>query len=510
MKDKQKAFEKNFQKAIRWALENRPLFEEKFKKVILDARKNKKLNQIQNVLAKEGHIEAFKQLRCIVDYPGHLEKGMSWQEVFCVFSDIAGAKGLEKLAQFAIFASVEHESIAEVYYMFGNTLIENKFHGFAATVLSLADQIDPGNEIIVTELVSALESSWNNAEACKRLRASGLVDSSWLCKYLLIFDSIMSGDLREAQKLLPSLKSATVPANFVRGMLQKFKILSPDDSISADSKAAMIQTLEGMLERADCISQVSTLDKQDLRGWHFVVNRALLLHLSPEGFNEGMNGRYAFVQDSMELCLEGIKRLAITLNEMDLHPKQVFILADDRDSAILGHAVARVLNLPVKIWNYDADDKGTSKEPGLIVAYDISSIDNHDLLLSLFRHRPGQILFAHATCWTEDPPFMPDITTYLYQQNTSPWGRRLVLDAKTLKPKHTEEMDGSPEIVANEIVSAQLEQDSLLPNDIEALKKLAYAASQLKNEEGPGAMVNEGWKKKPWSGLPVKSSYFIW
>src|SRR5262249_55251727 len=151
------------------------------------------------------------------------------------------------------------------------------------------------------------------------------------------------------------------------------------------------------------------------RGWHFVLTGGLLLHLSPYGFDV-MRGRYAFVQDSEATCLEGIRRLEAVLGALELGPPRVLVL-EDRASAILGHAAAEVLRLPVASWPSD--------EPGLIVAYDLASLGD---LQSLREYRPGQILWGHASCWTEVQPVAADFVTFLHQQNRPIGGPRLKVD----------------------------------------------------------------------------------
>src|SRR5215813_747268 len=420
-------------------------------------------------------------MRVVVDYPGGLDNEGQWKDAFRLLARIATALSGKRLAEISGRAAAGLDD-PQTLYELGYALIENKLYGFAATVLSRADAKSPKQERIVTELVYALEHLWNNVEACRRLRASGLVESSQVCRYLLAFHSVKSGDLAEARRLLPLLSAETA------------------------DQLAMAKRIEGMLARADTVRGGTSLDARDLRGWHFVLNGAILLHLSPFGFDEGMQGRYAFLQDSPELCLEGIRRLSVALEAMDLHPPCVFVVAE-RESSILGHAVAKVLNLPTAAWHHDADGKSAPEEAGLIAVYDLSTLER-PTLVSLSSHRPGQILFAHASCWTEDPPFAADLTTYLYQTNASPWGKRMRVDPQTRAVMHEEPRREPAEELASEIVSARLQSDALQPDDLDALRRLGHSASLLP-EEGPGATQAGGIRRTQWAGSPVKSSYFL-
>ena len=85
----------------------------------------------------------------------------------------------------------------------------------------------------------------------------------------------------------------------------------------------------------------------------------------------------------------------------------------------------------------------------MVVAYDLDSLGSEDLLVQIADHRPGQILWAHASCWTNPFPFSPDLTTFLYQYNASPWGGgRMVYDRKSKDVKFDEPNSSSDEDIA--------------------------------------------------------------
>ncbi|MBO7941494.1 hypothetical protein JTP77_037185, partial [Streptomyces sp. S9] len=83
------------------------------------------------------------------------------------------------------------------------------------------------------------------------------------------------------------------------------------------------------------------LDGTDLRGWQFVLGGTILGTLSPYGFDAGMAGRYAWLQDSPEQCLRGLLRLKAVLEAAGTRPASVSLLPD-RGSRILGLAAAEV------------------------------------------------------------------------------------------------------------------------------------------------------------------------
>jgi hypothetical protein len=261
----------------------------------------------------------------------------------------------------------------------------------------------------------------------------------------------------------------------------------------------MQAALAGMLERAGALQGVAPLDARDLRGWHFVVTGGLLLHISPFGLDEGMNGRYAYTQDSEARCLEGIRRAGAALSAWKLSPPRVFVLPD-RASAALARAAAAVLGLPEAPW-----PEGGTPEPGLIVAYDLRRLDG-EVLQSLKDHRPGQILFAHAACWTEEPPFVADLTTYLYQMNAAPWDARLGFDPEKQAAIEVPADESSVETLAERIANASLEEGALA--DLAALAAFAEAAAHAGGDAALGAMLTGGARRRQREGSPVKSSRF--
>jgi hypothetical protein len=408
---------------------------------------------------------AFALFRWALEYPGTLLSDDAWRDALSVFAQISAEIADDEFAEHVRRAANRPNDTINLYEL-GNQLIEQSLHGIAATILTRAHQLLPGREQILTELVCALEGSHHNHEACRVLREAGsIVDESFLCRYLLAYNALMTGDIEEPRRLLPALSE-----------------MARKDSGPNNSFLFMAGQIGQMLDRAAVLADVSPLDGQDLRGWHFIINGGLLLHLSPYGFDEGMNGRYAYTHDSDDRCLAAIRRLDAALKAWKIAPPRVFVVPD-RESTILAHAVARVLDLPAEPW-----PEGGSESPGLLVVYDLDTLDG-DLLQTLYPHRPGQILFCHAACWTAEPPFVADVTTYLYQINKAAW-----------------QAEGRVEELAEKIVTAKLTPEAL--SDLPALIEIAEATAKVKGEAEAGALRREGNRRRQRKDSPVKSSHF--
>ena len=366
----------------------------------------------------------------------------------------------------------------QALYDLGHGLIEQNLNGIAATVLARANLLVPNMELVLVGLACALERDLRFDEACRFLRAAPeLVEQSFGCAYALAYNALMTGDLIEARQML-------------RG-------LDPGDD---PDLTAMTDQIAGMLSRADAVQGVTPLNETDLRGWHFVLTGGVLLHLWPLAFEDGMHGRYAYTQDAPGRCLEGIRRLASVFEAWSVRPARVWLLPNP-DSASLGSAAAQVLGLPGERW----PPWGTT-EPGLIVAYDLSTLDE-TLMRQVREHRRGQFLWAHASCWTTEPPFAADLTTYLYQSNVSPWGERVRMNPDTRQFERLPADTRPPTDRATEIVAANLDAEAL--KDVPALVDLAQGARRVTGETGLGAFRTEGLRRRQPVGSPVWSNRFF-
>jgi hypothetical protein len=449
-----------------------------------DARR---VQALEALLAQEPR-KAFGIFRWVLRHPGapELKDRTRWTEAWEVFARIAAANSDEELAALVRKAAVDPDDVQALYDL-GYQLIERSLHDLAATVLVRAHARVPNHVGLLQELISALEGMEANAEAVRFLEAAPeLVQEHAMLRYLLAFNALMTGDLETPRRLLPRLEVLCRP--------------SPGTPAEeAEFLEVIVTRIREFLARAEALRGVAPLDSRDLRGWHFVVTGGVLLHLSPYGFDEGMTGRYAYLQDSERGCLEAIRRVEAVLARAGRMPSRVLILPD-RDSAILGHATARLLGVPAVPLPEDGDASG------LVVAYDLHQLEP-ELLARLRPHRPGQVLWSHALLWTEPSPFVPDLNTFLYQVNTPPWGQRLRVSPETGKAEQVPAEDGSVESLAERLASAKLEADAL--EDLPGLLKLVDAMASLRGSAAGGLFREEGPRRRHFTDSPVKSSRFM-
>ncbi|MFX0070729.1 MAG: tetratricopeptide repeat protein [Candidatus Hermodarchaeota archaeon] len=435
--------------------------------------------KILNNLEQSNPEQAFSEISQILNYPGssHLED--NWEDIIRLFGQIIREMGVDQWNDL-IRQIIDHPNDADALYDLAYSLYEERLHSIAATLLLRADNIKPQEEQIVSELVINLEFMMLNQEAYNLLsEAKDLLDSSEICRYLLGFNAIMTDNFTKAEKILLTIQN------------------SQDEDIQF-----MASSLRGMINRASVLKKSRSLDNSDLRGWHMVLNGSILLHLSPYGLEDAMYGRYAYVSDSYSLCRHGIDRVKTVLDTLEIEVPCVLTLPD-RSSQILSMATSEILGKPLKFW--DEVDINTK---GLIVAYDLDEIYSEEIILDIADHRSGQILWAHASCWTYPFPYAPDITTYLHQSNNSPWGGGGMVYNKNLKRVEISEPDKSEEeALSQKIINA--EEDENFINDLSDLIALVKSLKLIDIESKPGIFRSTGRRLHQRVGSPVLSNRFV-
>ncbi len=370
--------------------------------------------------------KAFAALRPLLEYPGKLSSEKLWSSAWRNFADIADRIAGPELSDLSR-AAARTPKDPRVLYEFGYGLVEHNLHGPAATVLTRAFELAPTAEPVLTELVCALEGIGLNERACAVLEESGMAGGSFLPRYLLAFNKLMCGRIADSTTWLEGLAE-----------------LAPSDSAQSESFQFMESALRDMHHRAGGLKGHAALDAADLRGWTYVVNNCLLLHLSEYGTDEGMNGRYAYLQESPELLAEGIHRLSRVLGAAKAVPLRIHALPD-RDSEILARVAAATLNCDLLEWSPDHRN-----EPGVFACFDLANVEV-DTAASLSIRHPGQVLWCHACTWTQNFPLAPDIITYFHQYTTPPWRERLKVDVDTKQLTKEPALSGTCEEVATRV-----------------------------------------------------------
>ncbi|SMF45279.1 hypothetical protein [Streptomyces sp. Amel2xC10] len=322
-------------------------------------------------------------------------------EVALVVGRAAGAAGFEDL-QRAAAALAASPGKPQRLYDFGYACVERGVAHLAIPALREALRLVPDSTAALRELVSAYEDEERHREAVDVLTAHEDRLAAWPDRYLLVFNAVLAGDLDLARRhhaLLPD----------------------PDDAMWLPARDRQNR----VLARADRAAPVTPLDGTDLRGWQFVLGGTMLGTLSPYGFEAGMTGRYAWIQDTPEQCLRGLLRLKAVLEAAETRPTSVSLLPD-RGSRILGLAAAEILGLPALPFAPERPDT-------VVLSYDLNDTlaaeDGPSVLERLLHRTPGQVLHEHASCWTDTPAVTPDSVALLHQSVAAPWAPGLRVNA---------------------------------------------------------------------------------
>ncbi|WP_075731602.1 hypothetical protein [Streptomyces acidiscabies] len=318
-------------------------------------------------------------------------------EVALVAGRAAEKAGFDDLRE-AAKAVVAGPGQPRALYDFGYVCIERGVADLAIPALREALRLAPGAKPLLRELVAAYEDRSRHREAADVLLAHEAELDDWPDRYLLVFNAVLAGDLPLARR-------------------QHALLGDPEDDMWTSAQARQRR----VLERAGAAGAVSPLDRADLRGWQYVMGGTVLGTLSPYGYDAGMSGRYAWLQDTYDQCLRGLLRLRAALEAAQVRPASVSLLPD-RSSRVLGLAAAQVLGLPAVPFE-------AGREDTVVIAYDLNETaeaeQGPEILGELFGRTPGQVLHEHASCWTDPPAVTPDSVTLLHQSVVAPWGDAL-------------------------------------------------------------------------------------
>ncbi len=314
-------------------------------------------------------------------------------EVARLVAEAARLAGFDDLAQAAaaVAGGGDGSSLrdARVLYDFGYACLERGAGYLAVRPLARALDLAPQSAPVLSEFVTALEQDGQHARAVAVLEEHEPV-MGWVHRFQYVYNALMAGSLDKAADGFGRLPE-------------------PHDGAWTPAR----EKVRRMLARAGIARTASSLDREDLRGWHYVLTGGVLASLSPYGF-DAMTGRWAYVGDSAASCAAALGRLGLILDAACTAPRSVALLPD-RSSQILGAAAAAMLALPAAAF-----DPGNPAPDSIVVAYDLTKSD--PAAVAALRERiPGQVVFERVTRWTDPPRVTADVSGLLGQTIVPPW-----------------------------------------------------------------------------------------
>lgn len=230
-------------------------------------------------------------------------------------------------------------------------------------------------------------------------------------------------------------------------------------SLSAEEQAEYTDAAEQVADMLRRFEAIGTPAPQ-VRDWHFIQYGGAILSFFGEDDPEELavaGGRYVYLALPEEAVAQVLWRLKDLLKRLDKQPAQVWA-APDKDSQVLGHALALLLEVPLVTGERPLENV-------LVVA-----AEHHDLLQSkgdvseLERVRSGQITFTFNLNWVEAGGMAPDVAGLLTQVFRFPWtgdNLRVNLDDPENPQVETTEASGADaQSIAAELVKLDTASDT--------------------------------------------------
>lgn len=393
------------------------------------------LQEANDALRAGNRVAAWRTLQPALTYPAGLQMGDDeFAQGLAILSNISNGRTSPQAKAALKTAQAKPRDIQALFDV-GYLLLESRLPEIAATALARGNQLAPNIPAIVNELSTALAETGCYGAAFHALRDAGTArEQDWHTRYLYCFNALLSGHVVEAR--------------------QGFALLSAPRGGQA---SAHYERLARFFERSRAVAPCTSLDSNDLRGWHYVITGGLLSHVA-SGRTAIANGRYRAVRDSYELMHEGVLRAATIFHSWNMCPNQV-VYSNDAASEIMAHIWHRRIGVPIRPFT-----SGDRHREALFVAYDLLQADG-EFVEALATRRAGQVLFSHATSWSQEFAYVSDISTYLYERNATVWGA-----------------DPDPaDAIAGRVVATELTRAS-----VHDLARLARLASTIGPPSGAG------------------------
>lgn len=344
----------------------------------------------------------------------------------------------------------------DVFYDLGYFYVDVGHNGLAVPFLERARQLAPNDSQIAVELSLAYIAVFQPQ------RARDILSGFELNRFwdLLLYHkcSLLCGEPKGIREFVDLAKEDL-----------------PDVPFDTARMLQAINELDESLRRLSTLGQPQAV----VRDWHFIQYGAAILdyfdeRITPEASSVA-GGRYVYQAGSNSHIAGILWKLKRYLNELNRCPSFIFGLPD-RDSEIIGRAAAEILDLPF----FAAGEEDASHPYCLAVAADNRLIGFPTPLETIYDHH---ILFALNLNWLSSASVTPDVVGLMSQDYILPWkGGAMQIDENG-KMKMTPSDDRPAELIAQEIASAEPEQDSGFAETLDFYKS---RADLLKGGENGG------------------------
>lgn len=417
----------------------------------------KEYKEIEKHLNQKNGGKALKLIRDLLQFPKEIEDAAELKTVLDLLTKSFGQTSNDQLQQACQILSKDIANM-DAFYKLGFILTARQYPEIASAVLAYAVKQAPNNLPVLHELVAALEMQGLYAPALSSLKNANGTD--FTTRYLLAFNTLMTGDIDEALNIGKTLKS---------------------DSASSD---VMLKKWHAIFARVRAVEGVTSLDRSDYRGWHFILTGGLLLHLPDPA--KHMYGQYESLEDSESLIKEGIYRLCSIFDLWKFKVPKILSF-DNPESHRLGLAFSSTLGIPEKTVV-------SPKEAGLFVVYDHSNVIN-EVMDGISKHSNSMLFYCHASQFNREYKVAPDFTNLMYTWLVSPWERHTIFPHRPDLP--TSPPTENDQELAKRIVSAEIDKNNLI--DLTSLLNLAEAGKKY----AAFSQANGSSRERQWYGRKI-------
>jgi tetratricopeptide (TPR) repeat protein len=344
------------------------------------------------------------------------------------------------------------------FYRLGSHFSQIGQTDLAVPFLERSLQLAPDNIQIATELGLAYTSAFQPQRA-RQVLARFLDRGDYWASYQYYWSSLLLNQpdgVREFIKI--SLSDLT------------------ESDLEPRVKAAVRYTLD-QLERALHRLDIVQPPEDNIRDWHFIQYGAAILDVMDQRISQDgdrvAGGRYVALWPQYEKLSGVLHKADRLLEAIGRRPNRVLALPD-RESEILGRALAIIMDLPFQ--------SATAAQAGMANQV-IVAADNRLLRFpELANTKPDQSLIAVNLNWLEDSPINPDVCGFMTQLCRYPWEAGSIrVDPDSEQMQETPADERPAEEIAAELAETEPEQDHSFEDALHSYKSHAiYLAGGAK------------------------------
>lgn len=361
-------------------------------------------------------------------------------------------EGMEAEQEAGLFGQVvEDFDSAQPFFRLGYFYIDQQNERLALPFLERAYQLEPESDVVVMELALARAANFDPAGAFE-LFAGHELKNDFLLSLQKHWYGLLAGKRCGIEQFVHSAR----------------RFLEDSENTENDSERQSLEMLVDKMEEAFRRYHALGAVRQHIRDWQFIQYGGAVLYCDEASRQEEgelvAGGRWVSLFATYEVVAEVLYRLKALLRMLERAVTQV-IAVDDRDSRILGEAMARILGVGFAI----DEGKPLKTDGALVVAADARSIQSP---IRFAVNDPPHTVFAFNQHWLQGAPLAADVTGLMSQGLVWPWEHRPQVDPETQEVRMLEPDERPEEAIAEQIASVSEPDPERLQEVVEYYRPL--------------------------------------